>query len=161
MAFDGFIRIDGIEGESTDGRFQGCIELIDYDLNLGQKVSRTASSAGGASAERSDFSVFSFSKLLDKASPQLALSCASGTHIDNIVVTLCRSGKEKVPFMQYTFGNCMITSFVTTGRSRYPEDEVAFSFGSIEWRYTRQSRKGGAASGQAAAGWSLQRNCRM
>jgi len=161
MAFDGFIKIDGIEGESTDEPYPGWIELIDYDLNHGQNVSCTASSAGGASTERADFSVLSFSKLLDLSSPQLALACAAGTHIETIVMVLCRAGKEKVPFMQYTFGNCMISSFATAGKSRFPEDEVAFTYGSIQWCYTRQNRQGGDASGHAAAGWNLQRNCRM
>jgi type VI protein secretion system component Hcp len=48
MAFDGFIRIDGIEGESSDATHRGWIEIMDYDLGLSQKASGTASSAGGA-----------------------------------------------------------------------------------------------------------------
>jgi type VI secretion system secreted protein Hcp len=160
MAFDGFIKIDGIDGESTDERHRGWIEITDYDLGLGQKVSRAASSAGGASTERAGFSVFSFSKLLDLASPQLALACAAGTHIDTIVVELCRAGTDKQRFMQYTFRNCLISTFHTSTDTGFPEDDVAFVYGQIQWCYTRQKRPGGQASGNTASGWNLQRNCK-
>jgi len=160
MAFDGFIKIDGIEGESTDGVHRGWIEITDYDLGLGQKASSTASSAGGASAERAGFAVFSFSKLLDQASPGLALACAAGTHIDSIVVELCRAGTDKQRFMQYTFRNCLLSKFATSSDTGFPRDDVAFVYGQVQWAYTRQNRKGGQASGNTASGWNLQRNCK-
>ncbi len=160
MAFDAFIKFDGIDGESTDSRHSGWIEILDYDLDVSQTVSKTASSIGGASAERADFSEFCFSKPLDKASPRLALACAGGTHIDTIVVELCRAGGDKVRFMQYTFTNCMISSFTTSADNGFPEDEVAFVFGKIEWCYTRQKRAGGWSAGNVAAGWSLEKNCK-
>lgn len=159
--FDAFVQIEGISGESSDDRYSGWIEIMDYDLSVNQKVSRTASSAGGASAERADFSNFSFSKLLDEASPQLSQACAAGTHIDTIVVELCRAGSKKVKFMQYKFSNCMITAFSSSSDSGFPMDNVAFDFGRIEWSYTQQKRQGGHAAGNAVAGWSLEKNCRL
>ncbi len=98
MAIDIFMKIDDIEGESTDNKYAGWIELIRFGLGVKQIVSRTASSAGGASAERADLSDFSIRKLLDKSSPKLALACAAGTHIDRIVVELCRAGTDKITF---------------------------------------------------------------
>lgn len=58
MAFDAFIKIDGIDGESTDEKHTNWIEALDFGTGVRQKVSRTASSAGGASAERADFREF-------------------------------------------------------------------------------------------------------
>ena len=52
MAFDAFMHIDVIQGESSDERHAGWIEIKNFSLGVGQRVSRTASSAGGASAER-------------------------------------------------------------------------------------------------------------
>lgn len=159
--FDGFLRIEGIPGESSDDKYVGWIEIMDFDLDVSQKVSKTASSVGGASAERADFSVFSFSKLLDKASPQLAMACAAGTHINTIMVELCRAGTEKTRFIQYKFTNCMICSLKTTADCGFPVDDVAFNYGKIEWCYTQQSRRGGIASGNVATGWSLEKNCKV
>ncbi|MBT8342262.1 MAG: type VI secretion system tube protein Hcp [Desulfatitalea sp.] len=58
MAFDAFMQIAGIGGESRDDKHQGWIELIRYGIGLRQTVSTTVSSAGGASAGRANFSDF-------------------------------------------------------------------------------------------------------
>lgn len=160
MAFDAFISISGIEGESSDANHKGWIEVMDFDMDIAQTVSQTASSIGGATAERADFSQFGFTKLLDKASPRLTLACAEGTHIDNITLELCRSGGHKLRFMQYQFTNCMISAFHTSTDSGFPEDDVSFVFGKVQWCYTQQHRAGGWAAGNVATGWSLERNCK-
>lgn len=159
--FDGFIKIQGIFGESTDKKYSGWIEILNYDFDVRQKVSSTASSVGGASTERVDFSVFSFAKQVDKASPLLALSCAAGTHIDTIFVDLCRSGGNKVRFMQYKFSNCMISSFTTSAEGGFPTDDVSFLYGKIEWSYSQQKRSSGWTAGNVATGWSLENNCKI
>jgi type VI secretion system secreted protein Hcp len=160
MAFDAFIKIDGIEGESTDDKHQGWIELLRFDMGLSQTVSSTASSAGGASAERADFQEFSFEKELDKASPKLALACAAGTHIDKILVEICRAGSDKVKFMEYQLTNCIISKVKTASGGAFPYDTVSINYGKIMWCYTVQKREDGGAAGQIAAGWDLQRNCK-
>jgi type VI secretion system secreted protein Hcp len=160
MACDVFIQIPGVEGESSDNQHRGWIEVMQYDFNVRQKVSRTASSAGGGSAERADFSEFGFTKLMDKTSFLLALACAAGTHFDTIVVELCRAGGEKVRFMRYSFNNCMITACTTSSDGDFPEDDVSFAYGTVEWCYTQQSRAGGWAAGNVACAWSLEKNCR-
>jgi type VI secretion system secreted protein Hcp len=109
MAFDAFLKIDGIEGESTDAKHQGWIEVRSCDNRITQKVSTTASSAGGATAERATFQDIRLTKLLDKASPKLAIACADGTHINSIVIEFCRAGTEKIKFMEIKLSNCIIS----------------------------------------------------
>ena len=161
MAFDAFIKIDGIEGESTDEKHAGWIEVTSYNTGLSQTVSSTASSAGGASAERADFQDFSITKQIDKASPKLAVACADGTHISSIVVELCRSGTDKVKFMEYKMTNCIISGTSTTGGGEFPTENVTIDYGKIEWSYTQQKRKGGGAAGNVASGWDLEKNCKV
>jgi type VI secretion system secreted protein Hcp len=162
MAFDTFIKIEGIEGESTDDKHAGWIEVISYDTGVKQKTSATASSAGGGSTERADFDHFSLIKQLDKASPKLALACADGTHIDSILVEVCRAGTEKVKFMEYKMTNCIISKVKTTGGGGdIPAESVSIDFGKIEWAYTVQKRQGGGAAGNVAGGWDLQKNCKV
>jgi len=55
MAFDAFVKISSIEGESQDARHNGWIEVMRYGFAISQRISRTASGCGGATAERSDF----------------------------------------------------------------------------------------------------------
>jgi type VI secretion system secreted protein Hcp len=161
MAFDAFIKFDGIEGESTDSQHAGWIEILNFDLDIGQRVSSTASTAGGATVERADFSEFNFSKLLDRATPKLTLACAAGTHFDKILIEICRAGQSKLKFMAYTLSNCMISSISTSSNAgEFPIDDIAINFGRIQWCYTQQSRPGGSAIGNIATGWSLEKNCR-
>jgi type VI secretion system secreted protein Hcp len=162
MAFDAFVKIEDIEGESTDDKHQGWIEVISYTTGVNQSASSTASSAGGGSAERANFAPFTFVKLLDKASPGLALACADGTHIDTITVQICRAGTEKLKFMEYKLSDCIISSVKTTGTGGdLPAESVSIAFGKILWAYTQQKRQGGSAAGNVAAGWNLMKNSKM
>jgi type VI secretion system secreted protein Hcp len=162
MGHDVYIKIEGIEGESNDAKHIGWIEVTSFGLAISQNISTTASSAGGASAERADFSEFTFSKLLDKSSPLLALACADGTHFDCIAVELYRSGTEKVKYMEYKLSNCIISSVSTgsKGKRFFPSEHVSINFGKVQWTYTLQSRQGGWAAGNIASGWNLERNAR-
>ena len=160
MSFDAFIKIDNIEGESADEKHQGWIEVIRYGMSLKQTVSRTASSVGGATAERAAFEDFNFIKELDKATAKLALACADGTHIDNIVIEVCRAGTDKLKFMEYKLTNCILSKIATKSGGAFPYEKVSINYGKIEWVYTLQKRAGGSAAGNVAAGWDLQRNCK-
>ncbi len=161
MAFDGFIKLDGIEGESSDSKHSGWIEMTNCDMEIHQTISTTASSAGGAGAERADFSDLSFTKLLDKSSPKLALACADGTHFNTIAIELCRSGAEKIKFMEIKLTNSFISSLALSAGGDFPSETVTLNYGKIEWKYTQQNRRGGIAAGNVAAGWDLQRNCKV
>ena len=161
MAFDAFIKLDGIEGESSDSKHNGWIEMTNCDMEIHQTISTTASSAGGAGAERADFSDLSFTKLLDKSSPKLALACADGTHFNTIAIELCRSGAEKIKFMEIKLTNSFISSLALSAGGDFPSETVTLNYGKIEWKYTRQNRRGGIAAGNVAAGWDLQRNCKV
>ena len=163
MAFDAFVKIDGIDGESTDGKHQNWIEIISFNSGLTQSTSSTASSSGGASAERANFQNFSFTKQLDIASPALAMACADGTHVSEIVVELCRAGTEKVKFMEYKLNNCMISGVTVQGAGSgdLPTETVTVDFGKISWAYTVQKREGGGAAGNMVSGWDLQKNCKL
>ncbi|MDR2015728.1 MAG: type VI secretion system tube protein Hcp, partial [Azoarcus sp.] len=59
MAFDAFLKIEGIPGESKDSGHDGWIEILSYHHGVNQPASKTASSAGGATAERVNFGDFS------------------------------------------------------------------------------------------------------
>jgi type VI secretion system secreted protein Hcp len=166
MAFDAFLKIDGIEGESTDDKHKGWIEITSFDIGVTQRSSATASSAGGGSTERADFNDFTISKDLDKASPKLALSCAAGTHINNIVVEICRAGDEKVKFMEYKMTNCIISNVSASGSDAgkdgaFPSESVSINYGKITWNYVQQSRAGGGPAGNIMSGWDLQKNCKV
>jgi type VI secretion system secreted protein Hcp len=162
MAFDAFLKIDGVPGESSDDKHKDWIEILSYSMGITQPTSGSASTSGGATSERAHFQDFSIVKALDKASPKIALACAGGDHIKSVIVELCRAGGDKVKYMEYKMSNCIISSFRPGGSAHggetLPLEEVSFNYGKIEWTYTQQKRADGAGGGQVAAGWDLQLN---
>lgn len=161
MAVDIFVRINGIEAESTDERHPGWMEVLDFRLGVKQKISATPSSAGGATAGRAEFAPLKFIRLVDKASPKLSLACADGTHIDEIVMELCRAGGDRMTYMTCRLGNCIIKKVSIFGDGIFPMEMVETDYGRIQWAYTQQNRSGGGPCGQIAAGWNREKNCRM
>ncbi len=165
MAFDAFLKIDGVPGESSDDKHADWIEILSYSSGVSQTASGSASSGGGASSERADFQDFSIVKTLDKASPKLAVQCASGTHIKEIVLELCRAGGDKVKYMEYKLSNCIVSSVRPGGSSggteTLPLEEVSFNYGKIEWAYIQQKRSDGSGGGQIAGGWDLMKNVKV
>ena len=163
--FDAFLKVEGIPGESTDDKHADWIEIISYSAGVSQTASASASSGGGASAERADFQDFSVVKALDKASPKLAVACADGTHIPTVTLELCRAGGDKLKYMEYKLSNCIVSSHhpggSAGGAETLPLEEVSFNYGKIEWTYTQQKRADGSGGGNVAGGWDLEKNVKI
>jgi type VI protein secretion system component Hcp len=138
MAFDAFLKLDGIQGESTVKGHEGEIELDSFSFGL------TNPGGGG----RPVFQDFHFTSKVGKQSPQLFLACAQGTKIRSGLVTLDSvSGGKLVPDLKIAFDTVFITEhkvmdiaslkledavspqggLITSG----PEDSVSFSFGRV------------------------------
>jgi type VI secretion system secreted protein Hcp len=159
MAFDAFLKIDGIPGESTDDKHKDWIEILSYSHGLAQPAVAASSAGGARSAERCNHSDFSIVKHLDIASPKLALFCCNGTHIKEVKVELCRATGDKTKYMQYTLSD-VIVSGVRPGGSAHggealPLEELSFNYGKIEWVYTGTDPKSGKAKGDVKTHWDL------
>lgn len=163
MAFDTFIWIDSIPGESKDAAHSNWIEVSAYNLAASQAVSRTASSAGGALAGRVYLSDFSIVKLVDCATPKLLQACCSGQHIKKIILSMNRAGGDKQKFMEVIFEE-VIVSGVSTGNlfdrehSAFPEEIIRFDYAKVSMVYSQQSRVTGLTVGQVTAGWDRTKN---
>jgi len=161
MAFDGFITIDGIPGESSDSAHKEWIEVLSFSHALEQPASATASSTGGATAERVNHKPFVFDHLIDKASPKLYEACCKGTHIPKITFELCRAGGDKMKYFDIVFEQALITKVEPRGTANdegFPSERVSITYGKINWTYNQQNRADGASSGNVASGWDLTKN---
>jgi type VI secretion system secreted protein Hcp len=162
MAFDAFLKIDGIDGESQDDKHKDWVEVLSFSCGASQPSAGSRSSGGAASAERVNLQDFSVVKTLDKASPKLALHCCNGKHIKEVKVELCRATGDKQKYMEYKMSDVIVSS-VRPGGSAHggeslPLEEVSFNFGKIEWIYTATDQKTGKPKGDVKANWDTVAN---
>lgn len=159
MAVDMFMKIEGIDGESSDEKHEKWIELVSYNHGVAQPTSGV-SATGGRTGGRADFQDFSVVKRIDAASCDLNVYCASGKHIPKIEVELCLATGEKHTFMKYTLEDVIVSS-VTPGGSTEgetkPLETVNLAYGKITWAYTPIDHTG-AAGAATERTWNLESN---
>ena len=160
--FDTFIEIDGIQGESTDAKHKDWIEVLSYSHSVDQPISKTASSSGGASAERVNLGAFLLTKAVDKASPKLFDYAVTGRHIKEITIEVCRSGGEKQKYYEIKMEHVLISSYNhngnNSGEATFPTETILFAPGILKVVYVQQKRTDGQGGGQVAAGWDAMQN---
>ena len=118
MAVDYFLKIDGIDGESSDDRHKGEIQIESFSWGLTQTGGSSPGGGGGGSG-KAQFRDISFIALISKASPKLFLACATGTHSKSAVLTVRKSGTEQVEFYTVTLEDVLISSY-QQGSSQAP-----------------------------------------
>ena len=138
MAFDAFLKLDGIPGESMDKTHLGWIEIDSFSWGVENASSVTGSGVGGGKASASDFN---FLAPTSKASPNLMLACATGQHLASAMLS-CRKagGPGQVEFVKITLTDCLISSYQTggsgEGNETVPEDSTSIAFRKIDFLYT-------------------------
>ncbi len=144
MAFDIFITIPNIPGESISQRFPNAIEVQSYSWGLSEAVSSTGSGQGAGKPQLSDFS---FQKLFDKSSPLLMQALVTGEHLAKITVSLVQAGgKTLPPFLTYEFDKVLITSIQdagSTGGDSRPSESISFAGQKVIVTYRPQDPKTG------------------
>lgn len=159
MATAYYLKIDGIKGESTDSNHKDEIELSNFSHGVSQPTSAVASTAGGLTSGRCNHTDLSVAKMVDIASPTLNQLCCTGKHIAKVVLVCERSdGDKRVQYFKITLSDVLISSVQISGGGEVPHESVTFNYGKIEWEYTKQNLKGGAAGGKSTGSWDLSKN---
>jgi type VI secretion system secreted protein Hcp len=160
VAVDYFLKIDGIEGESTDSKHKGEIEIESFSWGVSQ--SGTIGGGGGGGAGKAQFQDFSFTAVESKASPKLFVGCASGEHIKQAVLT-GRTGRDFVKgediFLKLTLTDVLISSYQTGGSQSsdtLPIDQVSLNFAKIEFSHTSTEKSGTGET--VTAMWDVKEN---
>ena len=161
MAVDYFLKIDGIDGESTNIEHKGEIEIQSFSFGSSNPTSFN-SRGGGTSAGKVSMQDFHFVMSVNKASPQLMLACATGQHIKTATLAATKSTDLKSPgdFLVWTFTDLLISSYQTGGSSAsdvVPADQISLAFSKIEIEYKPQNPDGTFGS-IVSAGWDLRLN---
>ncbi len=158
MAVDYFLKIDGIEGESTDSKHRNEIDL--YSWSWGAAQTGTFAVGGGGGAGKVSVQDFHFVKKMDKASPKLLLACATGEHIKTAVLTCRKAGKEQQEFLKIKLSDVLVSSYQTSGSEAsdaLPMEDISLNFAKIECEY-REQKPDGTLGGPIKSGYDLKQN---
>jgi len=141
MAFDAFLKIDGIPGESLTQKHKGEILISSFSWGVQQQGSAGGGSGGGAG--KATFQDFHFVAHAGKQSPLLMLACASGKHIPKAILTLRKSGQDQLDFTTITLTDCLVSGFAPNGdrglHEDRPAESISLNFTKIEWSQTVQN----------------------
>jgi type VI secretion system secreted protein Hcp len=165
-----FLKLDGIDGESTDTQFPKHIEVLSYEQGLTQTIIHMG--GGGMAAGRPQFHDLRFRKSLDRASPSLLLACASGRRFASATFTFRRQAPARPALYTVTLGAVLITAVtqIAGAGAQYPLsfkaldsgdaaaallDEVALAYERIEWTYQILTKNGTPTGPPVAAGWDI------
>jgi len=144
MAADYFLEIDGIKGEATDATHKEKIQLQSFSWGCSNAGSFSANSGGGAG--KAVFQDFSFSMTMNKASPELFQSCATGKHIAKAQLICRKAGGKQEEYLKAHFTDILISSYQTgasAGGDDLPMDSISFNFAIVKFEYAAQKKEGG------------------
>jgi type VI secretion system secreted protein Hcp len=144
MATDYFLDLEGIPGESTDDKFKNKIDLISW--SWGESNSGTAQSGGGGGAGKVSAQDFHFVKKMDKSTPLLAQSCATGKHFAKGQLICRKAGGTQLVYFTTDLTEFIISSYQVGGSSgsdEVPTEQISLNFSKALWAYTVQDEKGG------------------
>jgi type VI secretion system secreted protein Hcp len=157
-AVDYFLKLDGIDGESTDHKHKSEIDLESWSWGASQ--SGTHSGMGGGGAGKVSMQDFHFVMKINKASPKLMLACATGEHIKKATLTCRKAGSEQQEYLKVTMSDLLVSSYQTGGSAHgdvVPTDQISLNFSKIEFEYKEQ-KADGTLGGAVKTGYDLKLN---
>ena len=156
MAFNAFLKIDGIPGESTDAKHKDEIDLVSFSWG----EANAAGPVGGGGGGKVTFQDFHFTTHVNKSSPVLFFACASGQHIKSATLT-CRQagGRSPAAFLTFQMTDVLVSSYNDGGSSGdvIPLDSVSLNIAQIEIEYTPTNPTGTPGT-PIKRGWNIKSN---
>jgi type VI secretion system secreted protein Hcp len=138
---DYFLKLEGVPGESV-GK-PGEIDLLSF--SWGETQPGTAGMGGGSGAGKVQAQDFHFTKLIDKSSPMLFVSCASGAHIKSATVSARKAGGKQEDYLIFKMSDVLISSYQTGGSAGsdiVPTEQFSLNFVKLELAYKEQKADG-------------------
>ena len=142
MAVSIFARIGTIKGESRDAKHKDEIEVLSWSWGVSQ--TGTVTSGGGGGKGKASFHDFNFTHHVDKASPVLMKTCATGEHIKDATITVRKAGKGQQEYLVITMTDVLVTSVSTSviAEGDATLEGVTLAFAKVDLEYKPQKPDG-------------------
>jgi type VI secretion system secreted protein Hcp len=159
MAYDAFLKLAGVTGESQKANHVGEIDIMSF--SWGATNSSSVGTGTGVSTGKATVSDFSIMKTSDSSSPVLFQKCCDGSVIPTGVVTLQRQVQAAAtPYLVYNFQNVYVTSIQWSGSGGAgdsPMESVSFCFevGAVDYSPQKDD---GTLGNAIHGGWDVGQN---
>lgn len=124
----GYLKFEGVKGESQDKDHQDWIDVISVDW--GATRSTTTRSGQRLKQPRMAAGTVTITKRVDKASPILMMRNASGKHMKKVIVD-SNYGGSRATYLKYELQNVRITSLTTAGSGDQLTETITLSYQKI------------------------------
>ena len=147
MSADMFIKIKGIQGESVDDVHTDEIDVLAWSWGMSQSGTTHMGTGGGAG--KVSVQDLSFTKYVDKSSPNLMKACCNGKHIEECTLVVRKAGETPLEYLIIGMKNALVASVSTGGSGGEDKltENITLNFAEFETVYTPQAADG---SGGAA-----------
>ncbi|HTE16269.1 MAG TPA: type VI secretion system tube protein Hcp [Burkholderiales bacterium] len=169
-----FLKLDGIEGESTVKGHDKEIAVLSYEQAV--EVPTASGGGGGGTTGRPRFSAVRIRKDVDKASVPMLLACATGRHLRHAIFTF-RHSPGTFDFYKVILEDVSLTKVAQRAGTdaQYPLtfealnagaasdgflDEVTLAFARIRWEHRAQRPNGGVGT-TTSGGWDISNNVKL
>ncbi|HTY73671.1 MAG TPA: type VI secretion system tube protein Hcp [Actinomycetes bacterium] len=135
MAYDLFLKIDGIAGEATKKGHEGSIEIMSF--SWGEAAAEDSATGAAGRVALHDISFVSRTSV---ASPKLALAAAEGTTLTSATLTEVRAnprGGGELKYLTIKLTDAIISSYSFQGSESNAavSERFALNFAKIEISY--------------------------
>jgi len=158
MSGDIFLKLKDVEGESDKKGHEKEIEVESF--SWGESNPTSFAYGGGGGVGKVSIQDVHFTKLVDKASGNLAQFCASGKHIGEAQFTFRKAGEDAQEYFKVKLTDVMISSYQlsdSSGGSTLPHESVSLAAAKVQFEYYPQDEKGKLGA-KSAFGWDISKH---
>jgi type VI secretion system secreted protein Hcp len=136
-ALNAYLKLDGIEGESTAQGHEKEIVIESWSMGA-----RAHGSGGGGGAGKTCLSDLSLLKMVDKASPLLLQATAVGAHIPNATIAVRKAGEKQQDYFIIRLKDVIVTSVNQSSGGDVAMESLSLGFASMTMTYRVQAADG-------------------
>jgi len=127
---DGYLQLEGIDGEAKDGAHRGWIDVSGFSWSVTQEV---APGQGGVpEGGVPSVSDFSFTQRLGRSSPLIFEACCTGRQFPTVTFEgLSPHGASRFKYLSVRFKDCLITSVGVSSGDAGVTERVQVAFRSV------------------------------
>jgi type VI secretion system secreted protein Hcp len=127
---EGFLKIDGIEGECKDVLHKRWIDVSGFSWSVSNEV--VPAPNGSFTGGTPEVQAVSFTQPYSRASVGLFMACANGRQIPEMVFeSLIRDGDSRPAILKAIFRDCIVMKVATSSAEANVTERIEIAFRSV------------------------------